>query len=64
LGSHKKNEKIQKISKKYSKEIQKIIGTRKGCWNAEKMPRLVEEIQKYKRLKFDSESPVDKENSI
>jgi hypothetical protein len=28
------------------------------------MPRLVEEIQKYKRLKFDSESPVDKENSI
>jgi hypothetical protein len=64
LGSHKKNEKIQKISKKYSKEIQKIIGTRKRCWNAEKMPRLVEEIQKYKRLKFDSESPVDKENSI
>jgi len=28
------------------------------------MPKLVEEIQKYKRLKFDSESPVDKENSI
>jgi hypothetical protein len=27
------------------------------------MPKLVEEIQKCKRLKFDSESPVDKENS-
>jgi hypothetical protein len=54
LGSHKKNEKIQKISKKYSKEIQKIIGARKGCWNAEKMPKLVEEVQKCKRLKFDS----------
>ena len=27
-------------------------------------PKLVEEIQKCKRLKFDSESPVDKENSI
>jgi len=29
----KKKEKIQKkyISKKYSEEIQKIIGTRKGC---------------------------------
>jgi transcriptional/translational regulatory protein YebC/TACO1 len=54
LGSHKKNEKIQKISKKYSKEIQKIIGARKGYWNAEKMPKLVEEVQKCKRLKFDS----------
>jgi len=64
LGSHKKYEKIQKISKKYSKEIQKIIGARKGCWNAETIPKLVEEIQKCKRLKFDSESPVDKENSI
>jgi hypothetical protein len=64
LGSHKKNEKIQKISKKYSEKIQKIIGARKGCWNTEKMPKLVEEIQKCKRLKFDSGSPVDKENSI
>jgi len=55
LGSHKKiYEKIQNISKKYSKEIQKIIGARKGCWNAEKMPKLVEEVQKCKRLKFDS----------
>jgi hypothetical protein len=60
-----KNEKIQKkISKKFSEEIQKIIGARKGCWNAEKIPKLVKEIQKCKRLKFDSESPVDKENSI
>jgi hypothetical protein len=62
----KKIEKIQKIYiyKKYSEEIQKIIRARKGCWNAEKMPKLIEEIQKYKRLKFDSESPVDKKNSI
>jgi len=28
-----------------------------------KMPKLVEEIQKCKRLKFDNESPVDKKNS-
>jgi nicotinamidase-related amidase len=55
----KQNEKIKKISKKYSEEIQKIIGARKGCWNAEKMPKLVEEIQK-----FDNENPADKENSI
>jgi len=34
------------------------------CWNAQKMPKSVEEIQKYKRLKFDSERPVDEENSI
>ena len=56
-------ENTKTISKKYSEEIQKIIGARKGCWNAEKMPKLVEEIQKCKRLKFDSESPVDKKNS-
>jgi hypothetical protein len=33
FGSHKKNEKIHKknISKKYSEEIQEIIGARKGC---------------------------------
>jgi len=37
---------------------------RKGCWNAETIPKLVEEIQKCKRLKFDSKSPIDKENSI
>jgi Skp family chaperone for outer membrane proteins len=55
----KQNEKIQKISKKYSEEIQKIIGARKGCWNAEKMSKLVEEIQK-----FDNENLTDKENSI
>jgi len=29
-----------------------------------KMPKSVEEIQKCKRLKFDSERPVDEENSI
>ena len=56
--------KYKKISKKYSEEIQKITGARKGCWNAEKMPKLVEEIQKCKRLKFDSENLADKENSI
>ena len=65
----KKHEKIQnKYIKKYSEEIQKIIGARKGCWNAEKMTKLVEKVQKCKILKFDSifftdESPVDKENS-
>jgi hypothetical protein len=52
------------IYKKYLEEIQKIIGARKGCWNAEKIPKLVEEIQKCIRLKFDSESPVHKKNSI
>jgi len=38
FGFPQKNEKIQKeiYIKKYSKEIQKIIGARKGCWNAEK----------------------------
>jgi hypothetical protein len=46
-----------------------IFGARKGCWNAEKRPKLVEEVQKCKRLKFDSifltgKSPIDKENSI
>jgi hypothetical protein len=72
LSSNKKKEKIKKYiyqKKKYSKEIQKIIGARKGCWNAKKRPKLVEEVQKCKRLKFDSifltgESPVNKENSI
>jgi hypothetical protein len=58
LGSHTK-------IKKYKK---KIIGARKGCWNAEKMPKLVEEVQKCKRLKLDSifltdGSLVDKEIS-
>jgi hypothetical protein len=53
-----KNKKIQK----------KIIGARKGCWNAEKRSKLVEEVQKCKRLKLDSifltdGSLVDKENS-
>jgi hypothetical protein len=37
---------------------------RKGCWNAKKISKLIEEIQKCKRLKFDSERRVDKENSI
>jgi Skp family chaperone for outer membrane proteins len=48
------NEKMQKIYQKYSKEIQKIIGARKGCWNTEKQTRLAKKVQKCKMLKFDS----------
>jgi len=54
-----KMRKYKKYQKQYLEEIQKIIGARKWCWNAEKMPKLVEEIQK-----LDSENPADKENSI
>jgi len=63
--------------KKYKKKIydkkifgrKKKIGARKGYLNAEKRLKLVEEVKKCKRLKFDSifltgESPVDKKNSI
>jgi hypothetical protein len=44
LGSHTKNKKIQinkyiYILKKYLEEIQKIIETRKGCWNAHKISK-------------------------
>jgi len=51
------------------KKFKIIIGARKRCWNDEKMTKLVEEVKKCKRLKFDiiflsGESPVDKENSI
>jgi hypothetical protein len=56
--------KYKKISKKYSEAIQKIIEARKGCWNAEKCQNWLRRFKKHKRLKFDSESPVDKENSI
>jgi hypothetical protein len=61
----KKRENTKKYIKKYSKEIKKIIGVRKGCWNAKKRSKLIEEVQKCKMLKFDSifltdESPVDK----
>jgi hypothetical protein len=31
---------MRKYKKKYSEEIQKTIGARKGCWNAEKWPKL------------------------
>jgi hypothetical protein len=53
---------------KNKKNTKKIIGARKGCWNAEKRSKLVEEVQKCKRLKLDSifltdGSLVDKENS-
>jgi len=67
FGFPNKNEKNTKNI--YSEEIQKIIWARKGCWNAENDQKLVEKVQKCKRLKFDSllltdESLVDKENSI
>jgi len=65
------NEKIQKniYKKNIRKKFKKIIGARKGCWNDEKRIKLVEEVQKCKRLKFDiifltGKSPVDKENLI
>jgi hypothetical protein len=70
LGSHKKNKKIQKnVSKNIRKKSKKIIGAIKRCWNDEKRPKFVEEVQKCKMLKFDNisltdESPVNKENSI
>jgi len=67
FGFPKKNEKIQYI---YIYIYQKkIFGRNPKNNRSEKRmlecrPKLVEEIQKCKRLKFDSESPVDKENSI
>jgi hypothetical protein len=36
------------ISKKYSEEIQKIIGARKGCWNAEKRPNWLKRFKNAK----------------
>jgi hypothetical protein len=59
---------IFRFPHKNKKNNKKIIGVRKGCWNAEKRPKLVEEVQKCKRLKFNSifltdGSLVDKENS-
>jgi len=39
--------------------MQKIIGARKGCWNAENGQKVVEEVKKCKRLKFDSISLID-----
>jgi len=33
---------------KYSKEIQKIIGARKGCWNAEKRPNWLKRFKNTK----------------
>jgi len=65
-----KKEKIKiYIYKNIWKKFKKIIGARKRCWNDEKRTKLVEEVKKYKRLKFDiifltGESPVDKKNSI
>jgi hypothetical protein len=31
---------MRKYKKKYSEAIQKIIGARKGCWNAEKKAKI------------------------
>jgi hypothetical protein len=35
LGSQKKKRKYKIYINKYSEEIQKIIGAKKGCWNAD-----------------------------
>jgi len=40
---------IQSPKENYSEEIQKIIKVKKRRCNAEKISKLVEEIQKYKR---------------
>jgi hypothetical protein len=61
LGSH-KNEKIQK--KIYQKKSKNNRSKKRIARMPKKMPKSVEEIQKCKRLKFDSERPVDEENSI
>jgi len=50
-------QKYKKIQKKiYQNNIQKkskkIIGARKECWNAEKMPKLVEEIKKMQKVEI------------
>ena len=39
FGFPRKNEKIQKNIIRYLEEIQNIIATRKGWWNAHKMAR-------------------------
>jgi len=59
--------KMRKYKKIYI--YKKIFGRNQKNNKSEKrmlecQPKFVEEIQKCKRLKFDSESPVDKENSI
>jgi hypothetical protein len=57
--------KIRKYKKKYIKRNpNNNRSEKKDYWNAERMPKLVEEIQKCKRLKFDSESHVDEKNLI
>jgi len=45
FGFSQKNKKIQKKNiKNYLEEIPKIIGARKGSWNVEKRPKLVEKV--------------------
>ena len=67
----KKNQYIYKIKLTSNIELKKQNQNwlRKWCWNVEKIPKLVEKVQKYKRLKFESifltgERSVDKENLI
>jgi hypothetical protein len=45
-----KNEKNTKIY--IRKKSKKITGARKGCWNTEKRPKLVEKVQKYKKVEI------------
>jgi len=59
-----KNIYIYIYQKKYSDRNPKNNRSEKMMLECRKIPKLVEEIQKCKKLKFDSESPVDKENSI
>jgi len=68
FGSYKKIRKYKKQYQKIFKRNPKNNRSEKKSWNAEKITKLVEEVQKYKMLKFDNrfltdESPVDKENS-
>jgi hypothetical protein len=44
LGSHTKNDKIQKKERNIFRRNQKIIEARKECWNVEEMLELVEEV--------------------
>jgi len=56
--------KYKKILKEIFRRNPKNNRSEKRMLECRKMPKLVEEIQKCKRLKFDSKNPVDKKNSI
>ena len=63
LGSHKTKWENTKNIKNIQKKS-KNNRSEKRMLECRKRPKLVAEIQKYKRLKFDSENPADKKNSI